>query len=489
MSLHLRKITLDEIINSLGNPSDLTIRSVTISLYKNIKLDGSIIYISGIVNEDIIEDSIIKPILESGKSITQDNLLPILKKEILQVKSVSSTDSLEKTIEELVNGKTVIYFSNLEEMIIADTSMWKERSVSEAQTQRVAKGPVIGFNESLNTNIALMRKSIKSSKLRLEKYTYGSLTNTEICVMYIDDLVDKEVLKELKNRLKKIKLTKLLDANYIEEFISDDFTTPFPLVLTTDRPDVVTGEITDGRIAILIEGTPYALIVPALFIQFLHSADDYYFINGGITRFFRMFSMTLAIYIPALYVAFVNFNPGLLPVDLLISLASQREGKPFPLVIEILLFMFLFQMIIEGAIRLQKGLVSVVSIVGTIIIGQSAVEAGLAQPATLLVVSISYIFSFVSPIITLSTAVRTIRYGLIFVAAFFGLYGIVLATITLIFHLSHLRSFGIPYLSPLFPFNLVDQKDAVYRASIKKLTRSKHIFHHEESVSQKDDKE
>ncbi len=208
--------------------------------------------------------------------------------------------------------------------------------------------------------------------------------------------------------------------------------------------------------------------------------------NGGVTRLLRIFALTLAIYLPAFYLAFVTYHPGLLPFDLILSLASQREGKPLPLVVELLLFMFLFQIIIEGALRLPKGLVSVVSIVGTIIIGQSAVEAGLVQPATLLVVSMSYIFSFVAPIMTLATAVRTLRYGFILIAAFLGLYGIILATLALVFHLNHLRSFGVPYFAPLFPFNPKDQKDTIFRFPIRKLT-NKHEFQHEEPVTKKEE--
>lgn len=484
MGASLKGISADNIKASLGNPDDLNVRSITLNLLMENRLECSIVFIAGIADEKEIENFIIKPLQQLSPAVEIKDILLTVQKEIIQAKSIATLHLYKDAIHDLLNGKTIVIIEGINDVLSIDVAKWKERSLTEAEGQRVTKGPLIGFNENLATNIAIMRHAIKNEQLRLENYTFGSLTNTNICIIYLEQSVDKTILAELKKRLTKIKSSKILDANYVEEYIRDQFLTPFPLILTTDRPDVLTGEITDGKIAILVEGTPYALVIPALFLQFLQSPDDYYFVNGGVTRLLRILALTLAIYLPAFYLAFVTYHPGLLPFDLILSLASQREGKPLPLVVELLLFMFLFQIIIEGALRLPKGLVSVVSIVGTIIIGQSAVEAGLVQPATLLVVSMSYIFSFVAPIMTLATAVRTLRYGFILIAAFLGLYGIILATLALVFHLNHLRSFGVPYFSPLFPFNPKDQKDTIYRFPLRKLT-NKHQFQHEEPVPKK----
>ncbi|MBK0295665.1 spore germination protein [Bacillus sp. S34] len=482
MPSSLLEIYIERIKKMLGNPTDIVIRNLRIKVNSQ-KVHTALVYIAGIVKEEEIEDYIIEPMQQLRINDAEDDIIHILQHEIIQVKAVTVVKSLEELVKELLKGQTAILVEEHEEVLLGNTSMWKERAVDEAQGQRVAKGPVIGFNENLDTNISLLRKSIKSEELRFEKRTLGTITNTDICLVYLEKTVDKKVLKELNKRLEKINLQKVLEANYIEEFISDDFFTPFPLTLSTDRPDVVTGEITEGKVAILVEGTPYALVVPAVFIQFIQAPDDYYYKSGGFLRLFRVLSLILAIYLPALYVAFVNFHPGLLPGDLLISLISQREGKPLPLVLEVLLFIFLFQIILEGATRLPKALVFVISIVGTIIIGQSSVEAGLAQPATLLVVSMSYIFSFVNPIVTLAPAVRTIRYVFILCAAFLGLYGLIMATLTLLFHLNHLRSFGVPYLSPISPFNSQDQRDTIFRVPFDETANSSHSFHHEEPVS------
>ncbi|PGO77654.1 hypothetical protein CN980_11265 [Bacillus cereus] len=466
----------------LGNPIDLTIRDLTIKI-QNQRISVSLVYLSGIVNEEEIEGCLIKPIQQCQLSQFDKDFIQILQKEMIGVKSVIVTHSFHEIIKALLKGHTVVILDGETTVLLANTAKWKERAVASPEGQRVAKGPMIGFNEHLETNMSFIRKVLKSEMLSFEKYTLGTMTNTDICLVYMRNLVDHQVLQELKKRIGQLHLTEVLEANYLEESLSSDFITPFPLILNTDRPDVVAASITEGRIAILVEGTPYSLIVPALFLQFIQSPDDYYIKGYGVLgRPFRFIASCLSIYIPAFYIAFINFHPGLVPVELLLNLASQREDKPLPLVIELLVFTFLFQMIVEGSMRLPKALAFVVSILGTIIIGQSAVEAGIVQPATLLIVSISHILGFVSPFITFGTTIRTLRYLFIMIASFLGLYGIILATLLLLFHLNHIRSFGIPYLAPVSPFNLYDQKDSFFKFPLRKRTNNLHRLHHEELV-------
>ncbi|WP_176512350.1 spore germination protein [Bacillus cereus] len=467
----------------LGNPIDLTVRDLIIK-FQNQRIAVSLVYLSGIVNEEEIEKYIINPIQQCQLSQLNEDFIQLLQKEMIGVKSVMVTRSFHEMIKNLLKGHTVIILDGEKVVLLANTVKWKERAVASPEGQRVVKGPMIGFNEHLETNISFIRKSIKSEMLSFEKYTLGTMTNTDICLAYVRNTVDYQVLQELKKRISQLHLTKILEANYLEESLSSDFITPFPLILNTDRPDVVTSSITEGKIAILVEGTPYALIVPALFVQFLQSPDDYYIKGYGILgRSLRLIASCLSIYIPAFYIAFINFHPGLLPVELLLNLASQREDKPLPLVIELLIFTFLFQMIVECSVRLPKPLALVVSILGSIIIGQSAVEAGIVQPATLLIVSISHILGFTSPYITFGTTIRILRYLYIMSASFLGLYGVILATLLLLFHLNHIRSFGIPYLAPISPFNLYDQKDSFFRIALRKITNNPNRLHHEEPLN------
>ncbi|MGI6835685.1 MULTISPECIES: spore germination protein [Bacillus cereus group] len=466
----------------LGNPIDLTVRELTIKI-QNQKIEASLVYLSGIVNEEEIERCLIKPIQQCHVHHFGKDFIQVLQKEMIGVKSVLLTQSFHEVIKGILKGHTVFILDGEKTVLLANTAKWKERAVASPEGQRVAKGPMIGFNEHLETNISFIRKVLKSEMLRFEKYTLGTMTNTDICLVYMNNTVDHQVLQELKQRIEKLHLIEVLEANYLEESISSDFITPFPLILNTDRPDVVTASIIEGRIAILVEGTPYSLIVPALFLQFLKSPDDYYIKGYGVLSMpLRFIASCLSIYIPAFYISFINFHPGLIPVELLLNLASQREDKPLPLVIELLLFTFLFQMIVESSMRLPKALAFVVSILGAIIIGQSAVEAGIVQPATLLIVSISHILGFVTPFITFGATIRTLRYLFILIASFLGLYGIILATLLLLFHLNHIRSFGIPYLASISPFNLYNQKENFFKFPLGKTINNPSRLQHEELV-------
>ncbi|MEH6943221.1 spore germination protein [Bacillus sp. JJ722] len=471
----------------LGNTSDLVSRPFTLQLTET-KINGLLFYLDGIVDEGKIEESIIHCL--QGKHTLNDNpeLLNTLASETLQIKNLKilPLTPFDKVLDDLLAGNTIIVFDGQKEVISAATTKLKERAISAPESQRVLRGPHIGFNENLNSNIALIRGIIKNKYLTFEQHKVGSKTNTNICLVYLRDQVDPTTLNELQCRLENIQIREVFDSNYIEEYIHDDFVTPFPLILNTDRPDVITAEILNSKIAILVDGTAYGLVLPAPLISFIQSPDDYYLKwNFLFNRLLRFCSMILGIYIPGLYIAFVNFEPGFVPYDLIISLAAQSENKPLPLVIEVLLFTVLLTIIIESALRLNKNLVLTVSLFGALIIGQASFEAGIVQPATLIVVSVSYILGFAVPIQTMETSIRLMRYLLILMSATLGLYGLTLTTIIFIVHLSHLRSFGVPYLSPIAPFNLKDQKDTLIRSALPKILNTKKELPHEKPFFKK----
>ncbi|WP_019241043.1 MULTISPECIES: spore germination protein [Bacillus] len=481
------QIIQNQLQSELNYSMDVITRPFVFHLVDS-KINGFLLYIQGIVNEKEIEESIIRCLQKKTTLTADDTLLTSICMEVIETKKyqIRSLHSLERVINDVLAGNTLIIFENYHEIISATTTKMKERAFSPPESQRVLRGPHIGFNEHLNSNIALIRGIIKNKNLTFEKHTIGTQTNTDICLVYLQDKVDPTILKELKHRLNNIQLSEVIESNYIEEFIHYDFFTPFPLILNSDRPDVISAEVLGSKIAILVDGTGYALLMPSPLITFLHSPDDYYFKwNLFFNRFLRFFSLIVGIYIPGLYIAFVNFEPGFIPYDLVISLASQSENKPLPLVFEVLIFTILLTVIVESALRLDKNLVLTVSLIGAIVIGQAAIEAGIVQPATLVVVSISYILSFAAPIQTMDSAMRIIRYALILMSAAFGVFGITLATIALIVHLAHLRSFGVPYLSPFAPFDPKDQKDTIIRFSLPKILKAKNKMHHEEPFFKK----
>jgi spore germination protein KA len=259
-----------------------------------------------------------------------------------------------------------------------------------------------------------------------------------------------------------------LESGYIEELIQDETYTPFPTVYNTERPDVIAAGLLEGRVAILIDGTPFVLLVPALFGQFNQAAEDYYQRAdiGTLLRLLRYLSFFIALLGPSLYIAITTFHQEMIPTPLLISLAAQREGVPFPAFIEALVMELTFEILREAGVRLPRAVGQAVSIVGALVIGQAAVEAGIISAAMVIVVSVTAIASFVFPSYNMAISVRILRFGLMGLAASFGLFGITLGLIAIVLHLCSLRSFGIPYMSPFAPFILADQKDMLFKVPL-----------------------
>jgi spore germination protein KA len=277
--------------------------------------------------------------------------------------------------------------------------------------------------------------------------------------------VNAEVLKEVRQRLGRINIDAVLESGYIEELIQDKALTPFPTVNNTERPDALAAGILEGRVAIMVDGTPFALLVPALFLQFFQASEDYYQRADFATllRVLRFLSFFISLLGPSLYIAITTFHQELLPPELLIRLVAAREGVPFPAFIEALIMEITFEVLREAGVRMPRAIGQAVSIVGTLVIGQAAVEAGIISPSMVIVVSLTAISNFVIPSFNMGIAVRILRFPIMFLAASFGLFGIVISLFAIVLHLCSLRSFGVPYMSPFASFNWDDQKDSIFR--------------------------
>ncbi|MED4797818.1 spore germination protein, partial [Priestia megaterium] len=267
-------------------------------------------------------------------------------------------------------------------------------------SQTVVRGPRDSFTETLRTNTALIRRRIKSPKLWIESQQIGEFTKTDIALVYIDGIADEQVIQEVKERLSKIDIDGILESGYIEELIQDEDYTPFPTMHNTERPDSVAAGLLEGRIAILVDGTPFVLMVPALFIQFFQAAEDYYQRAdiSTLIRLMRYMAFFLALLTPSAYIALTTFHQEMLPFALLISIAAQREGVPFPAIIEAFIMEITFEILREAGVRLPRAVGSAISIVGALVLGEAAVQAGLVSPAMVIVVSITAISNFVSPV-------------------------------------------------------------------------------------------
>lgn len=431
----------------------------------------AMLYMDGLADTAFIHDSVLEPLHRrhgwkdgaAGDACGAERLR--LLKEELTAGDIGICDDLETLLNRLLSGDAIVLADGCREALRIGAAGWEDRTVGEPATQAVVRGPMEAFTENIRKNTALIRRRIKDPRLWLETRQIGTITRTDVSVMYLKHLVDDSVLREVRRRLERIDIDGVLESGYIEEFIQDKTLTPFQTVYNSERPDSIAAGLLEGRVAILIDGTPFVLLVPALFIHYFQAAEDYYQRAdiSTLMRIIRVVSFFLALLAPSLYIAITTFHQEMLPTSLLISLAAQREGVPFPAFIEALLMEVTYEILREAGVRMPRTVGQAVSIVGTLVIGQAAVEAGIVSAVMVIIVSITAISSYVIPSSGMSISVRMIRFLLMGLAASFGFYGILFGLIVLVLHLTSLRSFGVPYMSPLGPFVPEDQKDTLFR--------------------------
>ncbi|WP_411831039.1 spore germination protein [Peribacillus frigoritolerans] len=478
---------IDHITKTLGNSSDIVIRDFQAGKNGDIKL--GIIYTDGLIDSSFVQDFILDTLMVKIRNSEVDlkdlnlpNWFEIIKSFSLPVGGIEEITDFRKLFLHVLSGDTVLLVKGFSKGMVIGSRDWVDRGVEEPSSQTVVRGPKDGFTETLRTNTALVRRRIKDPNLWLETKQIGEKTQTDIAIMYLKDVANDKTVTELKSRINRIKIDAILESGYIEELIQDEVYSPFPTVYNTERPDAVAAAILEGRIAILVDGTPFVLIVPALLVHFFQSSEDYYQRADIATliRILRYISFFLALLTPSLYVAISTFHQEMLPTPLLISLASQREGVPFPAIVEALMMELMFEILREAGVRMPRAIGSSISIVGALVIGQAAVEAGFVSATMVIIVSLTAICSFVFPSNSIAMAFRMLRFLFMILAATFGLYGIILGLIVMVLHLNSLRSFGIPYLSPNAPFILQDQKDNILRMPLWSLSKRPRL------ISQKD---
>ena len=361
----------------------------------------------------------------------------------------------------MLNGSIAIAIKSCSFFITIEMGNTQYRQVSEPTSQTVIRGPKDSFVESLSTNQSLIRRRIRNKNLYFEEFIIGNETQTKINIVYVKGIANEEIIEEIRTRLNKINVSAIFESANIEELIADKTLTVFPLALNTERPDTVAGNVMEGKIGIIVDGTPFVLLVPAVFTDFFVSSEDYYhnFFVSSFIRILRYVSFMIVLIIPGAYVGLLTYDQEMIPTNLLISIIAQREGVPFPAVVEVFIMEFTFEILREAGIRMPRAVGQTVSIVGALVVGQAAAQAGLISNIMIIIVAITATANFVAPVYSLATATRMLRFVIIIISAFFGLYGVLLGLIVMVAHLASLRSFGVPYLSPVAPFNLKDQKD------------------------------
>ncbi|MED4207362.1 spore germination protein [Neobacillus mesonae] len=462
---------ISKVKETLGNSDDIIVREIRLG--KEGRVKGCLLYIDGLIdsgaNHNFIMESLMLNLrttdIEAAQGLTGLTLLQYLKEMVLTVGDIHDIADFAGLIESLLSAKVILLFEGYTEGFAIEMKGAKERSVEEPTTETTIRGPREGFTENLRVNTSLLRRKIKDPNLWIESKKIGKVTNTNVSIMYIKGIVNDKIVEEVRRRLDAIDIDSILESGYIEELIQDKTWTPFPTMYHTERPDAIAADLLEGRVAIFVDGTPFVMTVPVVFPQFLQSPEDYYN-RADITtllRFLRYVGFFIALLAPSLYIAITTFHQEMLPTLLLITLASQREGVPFPAFVEAITMEVTFEILREAGLRMPRAIGQAVSIVGTLVVGTAAVDAGFASAAMVIVVAITAISSFIVSNYELAISIRMLRFPFMALAASFGLYGIIVGLIAMILHLCSLRSFGVPYMAPFGPFIKDDQKDAVFR--------------------------
>lgn len=425
-----------------------------------------LIFADGMVSSDIINENILLPVMNNLIKQNTDSQSPLvfLMERIIASDDIEKTGDIDKIIGSIQYGDTVMLVEGQDEAILMNTKGWKERAITEPTAERTVKGPREGFVESMIINTSLIRRRIRNPQLKFKFMELGCRTKTQISICYIDDLVNDKILNELIKRLDKIDIDGVLGSNYIEEMISDSPLSIFKTTGFTEKPDSIAGKLLEGRVAVIVDGTPVVITVPMLFVEYFQSYQDYYdnSILASFNRMLRYLAFFLTTSVAPIYVALVTYHQEMIPTPLLLSITSARQGIPFPTIVEALLLVLMFEILRESGTRLPEPVGSAVSIVGALVIGQAAVEARFVSSPIVIIVALTGITSFL--VFDLNSAVIVIRFIFIILSGFLGLYGYIFGVIGLFIQLMSMRSFGVPFMLHLGSLNMQDIKDTIIRA-------------------------
>ena len=418
--------------------------------------------------------SALSEVLKYLRTIEKEEIYDVLSQNALGISDATYFDTIEDAVDGLLTGEVILFVDGFAQAVKIPDNGYPRMSLSEADSEKVIRGSNEGFSDSVKQNAALIRKRVRSPKVKVKQLKTGIRSNTNVYLVYMDDLVYPGLLKEIERRMDGFEIDGVLDSGVIEQLTEEKWYSPFPQFQTTERPDRAAMSILEGRVILLVDNSPVALILPTDYNSFIRTSDDYYnrFEIASFGRMLRYVASFFAMTLPGLYLAVTNFHTQILPTTLLLSFADARRGVPFPAVIEVLIMEISFELLREAGVRLPGAMGNTIGIVGGLIIGQAAVEANLVSPIVVIVISFTALCSFAIPNEEFATALRVLKFFFIALCAWLGFFGMLAGLLAVLIHLSHLKSFGIPYLMPFVGADLngyEDERDALYRQPLRKL--------------------
>ncbi|QTD39801.1 spore germination protein [Sporosarcina sp. Te-1] len=468
-------IDLERLKKEIGHNWDVRFREFQLG---ETGIQAAIVYIEGLSDKDRIDKHILSSLMTGISEIKVPLSKEFIINHILTISDVTEENDVTGVVSKVLTGSTALIVEGIPNMLVLGTTKEKSRNIEEPVSEAVVRGPRVGFTETLSDNTALLRQQGANRNLSFLHFQVGQRAKKNLVVAYVHEVANPELVEEVIKRVKQINIDIVSESGYVEQLIEDNYLSPFPQLQNTERPDRVLGALMEGRVAILLDGTPFVLLAPVTFSMLLQSPEDYYerWLPSSLIRLLRFVAAFISLFGPAIYISFTSFHQGLIPTKLALSMMGSREGVPFPAIIEALIMEVAIEILREAGLRLPKPIGQAMGIVGGLVIGEAAVRAGIVSPIMVIVVAITAISSFAIPQYSAGISLRLLRYGAMFFAAVFGLYGVVLFFLFLCSHVVKLKSFGVPYTSPTVPYRASDWKDFFVRMPLMMMKRRPNLL-------------
>lgn len=458
----------------LGESADIKKKSM--QLGKNNDVECFLAYVEITGGNYLFEKSVIGQLLNQFCNLSKEEILESLAKNTFGLSDMTTFETVEEAASGMLTGDSVLFVDGFDKAVKIPDKGYPSMTVQEPASEKVIRGSKEGFVDSIKVNTALIRKRLRTPKLKVKELKAGTRSQTNVDIVYMEDLVYPSLLKEVEERLNRYEIDGVLDSGVIEQLSEEKWYSPFPQFQTTQRPDRAAMAVLEGRVVVLVDNSPTGLILPTDYNSFIKTSDDMYnrWEIASFGRLIRYVASFFAMTVPGFYLAVTNFHTQVLPTTLLLSFAAARQGVPFPAVVEVLLMEIAFELLREAGVRLPGAMGNTIGIVGGLIIGQAAVEANIVSPIVVIVVAFTALCSFAIPNEEFATAFRLLKFGFIFLCAWLGFYGYLYGILFLLMHLSTLKSFGIPYLTPFVGADLngyEDERDSLIRQPLFQMRR------------------
>lgn len=460
------ELTAGHIKTVLEKSKDVYFRQMHIG--EDMKLPITIVHVDGLSDYSFISDYILKPLIQEEdirKASTEKEVIQLIDHGMVYFPTLKIRTCINQCLSDIIRGSVAVVFDGSHTAITFETKGFEKRSITEPSAENVIKGSKDSFVETIRVNTATVRRKIKSHNLVVDEMIVGKQTSTPVSIIYLENITNQHIVEEVKKRICNIEVDNALTVSFVEEHIIDKKLTAFPQVLYTERPDKFCSSIVEGRVGLIIDGIPSAMIVPCTLLQLLQAPEDYSqnFITSSIVRLLRFILMVTTLFLPGFYIAVTTFHHEMIPTELALSIDASKEGVPFPSFIEVFFMLAAFEVLVEAGIRLPRSIGQAVSIVGAIVVGQAAVEAKLVSPAIVVVLAITAIASFTMPNRDLLNALTLWRLIIAICSSIIGLFGLSVGAILLLYHLCSMEVFGVPYLTPFVSNDAQQLEDTLFR--------------------------